>query len=159
MKLLLFIPTLYFAFIQIANSQSNLFDKYCDKITSEVDKFTGEKTYKTPILKQVVFYKVIKDGSVTVYMRLSTIGSTPPTGNGVIILLENGEKITKDVETSVNVNSAAQFEHSAFFSLSQADIELLKKHRITDARLYIFDMKIRQPDQYWGYINCLEGMK
>jgi len=92
-------------------------------------------------------------------MSLTTIGSTPSTGEGVIILLENGQKITKNIETSVDVNDNAQYEHSAFISLTNTDIELLKQYEMTDARLYIFDMKIKNPEQYLGYINCLTEMK
>jgi|SaaInlStandDraft_2_1057019.scaffolds.fasta_scaffold31678_1 hypothetical protein len=134
-------------------------DKYCKKIDVTVDKFNGETKYRTPLLKQISFIKYIKEGKETIYMSIRTIGSTPSTGEGVTILLDNGEKIEKNVDTDVSVNSNAQFEHSAFFRLTKADIELLKKHNITDTRLYIFDMKILKPVQYRAYMICLDDKK
>ena len=134
-------------------------DKYCKKIDVTVDKFNGETKYRTPFLKQISFIKYIKEGKETIYMSIRTIGSTPSTGEGVTILLDNGEKIEKNVDTDVSVNSNAQFEHSAFFRLTKADIELLKKHNITDTRLYIFDMKILKPVQYRAYMICLDDKK
>ena len=134
-------------------------DKYCKKIDVTVDKFNGETKYRTPLLKQISFIKYIKEGKETIYMSIRTIGSTPSTGEGVTILLYNGEKIEKNVDTDVSVNSNAQFEHSAFFRLTKADIELLKKHNITDTRLYIFDMKILKPVQYRAYMICLDDKK
>lgn len=150
---------------QVALAQEIKTDKYCKKINVEVDKFNGETTYRTPIIsllssgiKQILFSKIIKGGQEKIYMSINTIGFTPSTGNGVIILLDNGKKIEKDVETDVRVNSNAQYEHSAFFLLTKADIELLKKHNITDTRLYIFDMKIFKPIQYRAYMICLDEL-
>ncbi|MGB1218367.1 MAG: hypothetical protein ACPG4W_01165 [Flavobacteriales bacterium] len=149
-----------FSVSQIAFAQEiKKIEKYCKKIDVEVDKFNGETKYQTPLLKQIGFTKIIKDGEEIVYMSIRTIGSTPSTGKGVIILLDNGEKIEKNVDTDVRVNSNAQFEHSAFFRLTKSDIELLKKHNITDTRLYIFDMKILKPVQYRAYMICLDDKK
>ena len=142
---------------QFSFSQDLKTEKYCKKIKVEVDKFNGEVKYSTPILKQISFLKFVENGESTTYMRISTIGSTASTGEGVTLLLENGEKITKNIETDVRVNSNAQFEHSAFFRLTKDDIVLLKKHNITDTRLYIFDMKINKPIQYRAYITCLDN--
>lgn len=146
-----------FLMVQFSFSQDSEIEKYCKKIKVKVDKFNGETEYSTPILKQICFYKIIKNGESIVYMRISTIGSTPSTGEGVTLLLENGVKIEKNIETSVDVNNYAQFEHSAFFILTKDEIELLKKYNITDTRLYIFDMTIRKPFQYRAYLICLDS--
>ncbi len=124
-----------------------------------VDKFNGETRYRTPSLKQIGIIKYIREGEEAVYISIRTIGSTPSTGEGVTILLDNGEKIEKNVDTDVSVNSNAQFEHSAFFRLSKTDIELLKNHNISDTRLYIFDMQISKPIQYSAYMSCLDDKK
>ena len=149
-----------YSMTQVAFAQEiKKIDKYCKKIDVTVDKFNGETKYRTPLLKQISFIKYIKEGKETVYMSIRTIGSTPSTGEGVTILLDNGEKIEKNVDTDVSVNSNAQFEHSAFFRLTKADIELLKNHNITDTRLYIFDMQISKPIQYRAYMICLDDKK
>ena len=152
---LLLIP--FITLTQVTFTQKLTTEKYCKNIKIEVDKFTGETRYRTPLLKQIHFIKYIKNGEEKTYMMISTIGSTPATGKGVILLLENGEKITKNIETNVSVNTNAQFEHTAFFSLNKNDIELLKKYNVTDTRLYIFDMEIIKPIQYRAYIICLEN--
>jgi hypothetical protein len=159
-KLRLVLLFAVYSMTQIAFAQEIIkIDKYCNKIDVEVDKFNGETKIRTPLLKQIVFTKIIRDGEEIVYMRIRTIGSTPSTGEGVIILLDNGEKIEKNVDTDVRVNSNAQFEHYAFFELTKTDIELLKNHNITDTRLYIFDMKILEPVQYRAYMICLDDKK
>jgi len=145
---------------QVAFSQEiKKIETYCKKIDVEIDKFNGKTKYSTPILKQISFTKIIEEDVEIVYMRISTIGSTASTGGGVLILLDNGDKIEKDVDTDVRVNSNAQFEHSAFFRLTSQNIELLKKHNITDTRLYIHDMKISKPIQYRAYMICLDEKK
>ena len=160
MKKLVLVLFAIYSMSQVAFAQEiKKIDKYCKKIDVTVDKFNGETKYRTPLLKQISFIKYIKEGKETIYMSIRTIGSTPSTGEGVTILLDNGEKIEKNVDTDVSVNSNAQFEHSAFFRLTKADIELLKKHNITDTRLYIFDMKILKPVQYRAYMICLDDKK
>ena len=141
---------------QITFSQEIKTEKYCKKIEVELDKFNGETKYSTPLLNQISFTKIIRKGETVVYMRIRTIGLTPSTGEGVIILLDNGEKITKNVKTSVTVNSDAQYEHSAFLSLTKDEIELIKAHEITNVRLYIFDIGIVKPIQYRAYMMCLD---
>lgn len=145
---------------QFSFSQEIDTKKYCKQIKTQVDKFEGETKYTTPLLKQISFIKIIHGENELNYMMISTIGLTPATGEGVILLLENGEKVIfNNVKTEVNVNSSAQFEHSAFITLTKDNIELLKKYNITDARLYIFDMKIKDPIQYRAYLMCLDEMK
>lgn len=145
-------------FTQTSFSQEIKIDRYCKKIKTELDKFSGETKHRSPLLKQIGFTKIIKGDEQIIYMSIRTVGSTPPTGEGVIILFENGERITKNIETSVRVNSKAQFEHSAFFGLTREDIELLKNNTITDTKLYIFDMKITKAIQYRAYITCLDQL-
>jgi len=162
-KLVLVLFSIY-SLTQVSFAQEIKTDKYCKKIDVEVDKFNGETKYQTPILKQlgkkqIFFTKIIKNGEETVYMNISTNGSTPSTGNGVTILLDNGEKIEKNTKTDVRVNSNAQFEHSAFFRLTKADIDLLKKHNITDTKIYVFEMSIVNPIQYRAFMICLDEKK
>lgn len=157
-KLTLLILVIY-TISQVAVGQEIKTDKYCKKIKVEVDKFNGETKYQTPLLEQITFIKIIKNGEDFFYMNINTIGSSSSTGNGVSILLDNGVKIEKSVDTNVRVNSNAQFVHSAFFQLTKSDIELLKKHDITDTRIFIFDMKILKPIQYRAFLICLDDKK
>jgi hypothetical protein len=159
MKTIILILISLITLIQVSSAQELKIEKYCKKIKVENDKFDGEIKYSTPVLKQIRFIKSIDKGGSRTYMSISTIGSTPSTGEGVTLLLENGKKIYKKVETDVRVNSNAQFEHSAFFSLYEYEIELLKKYSITDAKLYIFEMKIKNPIQYRAYLICLDSKK
>ncbi len=150
------VTILFIILCNVSFAQEINIEKYCKRIKTEFDKFEEQTEYTTPILKQIVFYKIITSDETIIYMRISTIGSTSATGEGVILLLENGGKITKDIRTSVRVNIKAQYVHSAFFRLNEIDIELLKKFNITDTRLYIFDMKIKNPIQYRAYMICLD---
>lgn len=154
-KQLLLISFLISAFASKGQEIKKL-EKYCNKISVDIDKFTGDTTYRTPVLKPVKFIKVKSQGTERVYMSLRIIGATSSTGKGVTLLLENGSKIEKAIKTDVKVNSSAQYEHSAFFQLTDEDIQLLKKYNLKDFRLYIFDGVVSRPVQYRAFIICLD---
>lgn len=129
---------------------------YCKDIYVEDDKFEGKRIFRSPILEPVSFEKYIEKEKTAYYLSLSTIGATPSHGQGVIILLENGEKIIKStLETDVSVNSDAKFEHTAFIPLTQSDITKLKTHRITDFKLYIHEEHDINGHKYRDYLKCL----
>jgi len=153
MKTLFILTTILFTNF-ILTQDLNL-DKYCKKIDYSIDKFDGSITYKSPINKQICFIKLKKDKQVTFYMRIKTIGATPNTGTGVKLLLDNNQVIEKNIQTDVNVNSNAQFVHTAFFKLNEDDITLLKQYKITNVRLFVVDATIYNPEQYMAFLICL----
>tara|TARA_B110000879_G_C10688180_1_gene324365 strand:- start:21 stop:410 length:390 start_codon:yes stop_codon:yes gene_type:complete len=127
-----------------------------------VDKFEGDTTYTSPYksgyLDLVHFIKV----NEVVYMSLKAPGSTPNVGKeGVVVLLENGDKIEKpEAKIDVDVNAAAGYDYTAFFTLDKSDIEKLKASPITDLRLYIYDAKIlkKKALKYLEYIKCIDAL-
>lgn len=132
---------------------------YCKDIQLENDKFTSERIYRTPLLEPIAFEKRINKTLVQYYLILSTVGSTASKGQGVIILLENGEKLIKSiVQTTVRVNSNAKFVHSASILLTSTDISKLQKFKITDFRVYIYDETDIEGIKYRDYIKCLSKL-
>lgn len=132
---------------------------YCSLISEEKDKFTSEITYTTPLLDQINFIKVKKDGSVNTFMKLMVIGSTANVGKkGAIILFEDGSKLEKpEVEISSNVNKNGRgFIYDAFIKLTDEDIKKLTISKVTDIRLYIYDSEIKDGIKYREYIKCIK---
>lgn len=146
-------------FFQTSLSQDLNIEKYRKSISITVDKFTNEKRMITPVINPIIFIKVIQPKDTLYMMKVQCLGSTLATGNNTIILLENGGKITKDVQTEVEYESYG-YVHSAFFQLTDEDIELLKKFRITDIRIYIHDLsfKNKNTDKYIAYLLLLQTM-
>ncbi len=132
----------------------------CAKIETEIDKFTGERNFTSPILDDVHFIKSIKSGRTVYYLSLSTIGSTPSYGKGVYVLFNDGSKISKPLEENdVDVNSGRGFDITAFISLNPSDIKMLSEKVISDFRIYIYDQKVLEGEKYRSYFKCMVGMK
>ena len=131
---------------------------YCQDITSKKDKFTGEVTFSSPIKDGITLIKVVNKGIVSLYMSALEIGNTANVGKtGVYLSLENGIKISKpNVKISIDANTN-NYRYSCFFPLTPNDIKLLKKYKITDKRLYIYDGSVNDDSANYirGYINCL----
>lgn len=143
---------------QTTFSQELNVEEYRKDIKIIDDKFTGGRKLLSPILEPVSFLKVISPKDTLYFIILRTVASTYSTGNGVTILLENGEKITKNVRTQSKLENS-QWEHSAMDYLSIEEMELLKKFNITDVRLYIHDFSVSNPEKYRAYISLMETMK
>nr|DAS88617.1 MAG TPA: hypothetical protein [Caudoviricetes sp.] len=131
---------------------------YCDKVSTENDKFTGETTYTTDFEDGISFVKIVKNKIPNFYMQINTTGSTLNVGKkGLIVLLDNGTKIQKpnakiDVSTT---SSGGGYVYSAFVSLTKNDISLLKQHNITAARLYIYDSNIEGGFKLKDMLKCI----
>ncbi len=133
-------------------------DFYCDDITVKKDKFNGEISYTTPIRKGINFIKIEKDGKTSIYMSILQFGSTLSVGKkGLILLLENGARISRP-NAEIDVDAADNgYRYSAFIQLTSSEINLLKKYRVTDDRLYIYDGTINKEagSLIKAYINCI----
>jgi len=129
---------------------------FCKYIEERKDKFTEKVTYSTPILEPISF---IKDkGESIIYMRITVGGSTPNVNKkGVIMLLDNGEKIElPDEKIDVKVSSGSGYTYTAFISLKATEIEKLAQHSVTDVRLYIYDSTIKNGKKYQEFLKCIK---
>lgn len=131
----------------------------CDGIIIKPDKFTGDTTYYSSY-DDVMFIKIKKSNDVVKYfMRLKTTGLTANVNlHGVIVLLENGNKIVKEnAEVKVDVNDDAEYVYTSFFELSIDELDLLINNNITDYRLYIYDTTLSEyeSNKYNALLKCL----
>lgn len=131
---------------------------YCDKISTEKDKFTGETTYTTDFADGVSFVKVVKNNVSKLYMQVNTSGSTLNVGKqGLIVLLNNGGKIQKPT-AKIKVDktsSGGGYVYSTFVELNKNDITILKQHLITATRLYIYDNDVEEGAKLKDMLKCL----
>lgn len=131
---------------------------YCKDITTKTDKFNGEVRSSSEISEGIKFLKVDrKDGTSTVYMRITEPGKTLNVGiKGVTLLLENGNRIEKpNAEIEVQSVTGANYAYTAFFELTKQDIKLLIENPITDNRLYIYDGTVENGVKFSEYLKCL----
>lgn len=129
-------------------------NKYCKKIKVTHNEFTGETTKRSPVLMPVAFTQV----DSMMFLSLSTEGSTPATGEGVILLFQDGSKLEWNVRTDVRVARGykrSYYSHSAFILLNNDEIEQLKTKLIKGFMLYIHQQEVGKPEQYHGYLNCM----
>lgn len=131
------------AFSQVDSCDGTIsfrFDKFENKYTLET-KFSDEKTFD---VFPIVFSKVIGSGKTSYYVYLSTDRSSPDYSlKGVTILLSNGKRITRPVlkVDCEYMNSSSEWSFSAFFELSQTELNLLCSTYITDFRLGYIDVE------------------
>ena len=130
---------------------------FCKDIKKTEDKFNNEVTYRSPLLEDLNFTKFVKNDNIVYYLSCNTIGSTVVVdGKGVILLLDNGEKIEwSEEKIDVKVSSGGNYVYSCFIRLSSEDIAKLQQNNISDFRLYIFDNKVENSEKYKQYINCM----
>lgn len=132
---------------------------FCKDIEEAQDKFTQDITFRSPISEGISFIRVKKGSSMNTYLSIRVHGSTVNVdGKGVILLLDNGNKIQKpdekiDVEVSSN---GSGYTYSAFINLNESDIALLTQNKLTDVRLYIYDGNVRNGGKLMEYIKCIK---
>lgn len=130
----------------------------CKDIEETKDKFTDKITYRTPFSEPIVFVRVKDKEQVSTFMSITVYGSTVNVGKtGAIILLDNGEKIEKpDAKIDTKVSEYGKgYDYSAFISLSDEEIEMLKNRIITDVRLYVYDSSIKSGAKLKEYLKCI----
>lgn len=136
-----------------AKSQNN-----CTSIKKEIDKFTGQVTYSSPLLKSVHFYRVFEDTLDLIYLTLRCNGATLNTNEkGVIVLFDDGSKWEKPEQT-IKVNVADEgWEYRAFIPIQKEDLKLFSEKLITDFRLYIYDKSVfkSQAKKYMNWAKCM----
>ena len=106
------------------------------------DDFTNDTTIYTPKNGGLVLFK-ISNKKTKYYIRLSCSADTYTSGNEIIILFDNGQRITKPAAT-VDIKSAVisigiVYTASSFFEITLEELLLLQKNKITKFRLYVHD--------------------
>jgi len=156
-RLFLTITVVLGLFLSI-NAQDFSYEEYCEKVTTEVDKFTGDTTHVSPYLRtQMYFCKLVKTDKVLTWVSVSVRSSTHSIGKGIYLLLDNGETISRPTKRVKASYSSGTYRNSSSIILTEDEIQLLKEHNITAVRLYIHDADIKKPEQYRGYINCIDN--
>lgn len=126
-------------------------DFYCSRIDVRKDKFSNKTIKYSPLLEPVSF---AKDNGY--FMTLTTTGNIPVVnGSGVIILLENGQKIIKKTKVDVEATSKG-YSYSVFIPLTKTDISTLTKFNIDDFKLDVFENQLKlNGENYKQYLKCI----
>ncbi|MEB0262654.1 MULTISPECIES: hypothetical protein [unclassified Mucilaginibacter] len=134
----------------------------CAGITYEYNKVDKAKEFNTPLdgggrSFNCSFSKRIQNGVPSYTLYLSTRRDPPrATKEGVTILLKNGKKINKPaVKVTSTVDEGSGYLRSAIFTLTPADITLLKTSPIETYKLYIDDESPDDEDALYKMFICL----
>ncbi len=107
----------------------------CSGVRKTTDEFTGYMDFKVRITDEVYFLKIKNGGVSTYYLSIWIKVLGFYHGQGVRIILKNGERIYKPNEEVVANYSASDFYVTAFIRLTTADIALLKQSGIEKYKL------------------------
>jgi hypothetical protein len=131
-------------------------------ISKNVDEMSGEIKIMSPIGTPTGIIKYIKTDFEACYLALSVYGSTCVVGEkGVIVLLDDGTKLTwPDKEVNLDTDDEG-FRYHAFIKLSESDVKVLSTKKIKKFRLYIFDKNLSLEDGnlFANYVNCVASNK
>lgn len=126
----------------------------------KIDEFTGEIT--CTIVDDggdISFVKIIKAGISSYYLSIWIKESGIYTGTGVVLILENGQKISKPT-AKVDYNYAANsFYTTVFLKLNANDIALLKTSGISKYKLYISEGQTAYASKTKDLFICLTKIK
>jgi hypothetical protein len=112
------------------------------EIEKEVDDFTKEVRFMTPLNNQVgSLWKYVKNGKTTYYLSMEIESSGIYRGNGVYVLFTDGTKWSRPNE-KVDVKYRSGFQNSVFIPLTTTDLQIFKTKTIRKYRLYIHDQEV-----------------
>lgn len=137
-------------------------ERLCSEIKINKDKFEGHDKFYTPTEHPINIVKVKYDSTYRYYINLSHITSTPTFTKGIIILFNDGTKLNypeAKVETSVRGTGSGYYSISSFIQIKEVDIPTFREKEMTDARIYVTEMKIKDGWRYRMYMNCLYEKK
>lgn len=110
----------------------------------------------------MILYEIIESGKVTYYLSLRSHGSTVNVGEtGVIILFDDGTKMSKPtVEINVDLDEIG-FKYSSFIHLTESEVKSLTTKKIQKFGLYIYDKKVnpRFTEKFTYYVMCIIDKK
>ena len=120
------------------------------QIEKTYDDFEDETTWKSPILKNVVFYKYKdKNGEMTNYLVLRTKGLTLNIGEkGLMVIFEDGTRFEKaNAEVDYDSSSGAGWDYKVFIRINDDELSLFAEKKIKAYRLYIYDGNLSEKDK------------
>lgn len=130
-------------------------------IEREVDKYNGKVELYSPIGKDLIIYKTIKNKVVSYYLSLHTIGRTLNVGKvGVNLLFSDGTKWNKQAKIDVDVNSGGGWKYSSYIKLNQNDLRLFSTKNVSSFRLYIYDNEVisSYSELFKTYVQTIKDM-
>lgn len=140
---------------------------FCSRIKKSKDDFTNEITINNPLVEggaiaPVVIYKLFKNGRANYFLSMTTYGSTLSVReNGVIVLFEDGTKLSKPMaKIDVEIDNNG-FKYSAFMSLTEIELSAFIAKKIKKFRLYIYDKDVDQSfaQKFTYYVKCVMDSK
>lgn len=128
----------------------------CETVFSSTDKFTGKISDISEPIDGIYFMKTTEATSSYIHMYIYTIASYADLDvEGLVLLLENGNKISKP-RAYVNVSAASEgYKYTAVFKLTKKDIKKLLESKITDTRVNVFNSEVSKGDRIIEVLKCI----
>ena len=124
------------------------------------------QNYSSPIslengIASLVILKKIKNNKATYYLSLYAKSIIPVVdGNKVYVLFTDGSQFEKNTDIDCNAEENG-FCYSAFFSITEKELEIFSTKTVKKIRLYIFDETIdsTEADHFRRYVKCIINAK
>ncbi len=132
---------------------------FCKFLKVKKSKFEEDERIYSPDEYGFSFVKVKNKDNSVIYLSVERGGKTLFTNKtGFYLLLDDGTKIAKpneEIDVKVSTSKYSNYDYSVFVKLTDEDIKLLTKHKITDYKLYILEGELRKE----GSIKLMEYLK
>jgi hypothetical protein len=133
-------------------------DYYCSQIVKEKDKFSDEVTFSNTYFEGVKFVKIVSGSITSNYIILKASGRTANVGEKGVVLLFNDGTVWRKPEAAVDleINSDYDgFEYYSIIKLNDSDVKLFSQKKITDFRLFIFEVSVKDGERLKNYAKCI----
>lgn len=126
----------------------------------DFDEFNSEVSYRIEDEGgEVTFIKVIRNNVAEYYLQIYIQESGPYNGVGVVLILENGQKINKPTAKVEYTYMSGEFYSKTFLKLNANDIALLKDSGIKKYKLYVSKGETAFSKETCRLFNCLLKVK
>ena len=124
----------------------NIESAFSQKFFRKVDEFNGSVMLTIPSLSNLSLAKYFKDNDTSIYLSLTTCGSTLNVGvKGGILLFTDSTKMVFDKEVDVKAGDGkyCNYKYSVLLRLKPEEISSICTKTIKAYRLYIYDYHLK----------------
>ena len=162
----IYILTLILTSFIFSEGDDKLIDNsLCRTITKDVDKYSGQITFRTPfydkfVKEQIVFTKIVDSNSVKLYLSIDVPGhSLFVDEETTLLLLDNGKKIqwNNSIDVEYYDDDFYDWIYSSFVTLDKEKIDEIRycknKKKIAEAEVDNKKKIIGYEDEYPKPLN------
>jgi hypothetical protein len=151
----LFLAVLTVLAFTVTNAQNN-----CSDIEKSVSEFTGKISYRIDISENPIMVSInrsIRKHRDYIFLMIYIPEGGIYTGNGVYMILKDGQIISRPEEEVGYSLIGSQFYTSELITLTEEDIEKMTVSGLKKFKLYLStgELTDKQSDKFSEYLKCI----